>query len=564
MISRDQLEQLADLLDPPQPPPPKSNHRNGSGSYRNYTPDEIADALTFVGDVDDRDRWFKVGVALKAEFDEAGRPLWDSWSQASSKYDAADQEKNWRSFKPGGGITIGSLIKFAKDAGWVPPRRAKLVLHPTAKSQRKPNNPSPHDADDAPDAEKKPETFPESCIRGTAKTYIEALQDRGEWPKAFLFAEWRQINAMLMERRVGFGAAKPRFPHCHDLLIGESGISHKNTSIYRTVDIIRKGRSDILICDNVSSIEGVLEQMAPRGVQQIPHPTALIAAGEYSYLVAAQQRQATSNIIPILNSAYDGVDPLTITRKNAPVVRRPFLNLMTGCTPSWINSYADKEGADLGRFNRCLIFYAAQDRDIPRADHLTAVERQHFASMFCSEIDKVASQFSNQPTTIDFDADAGKFFDEWFKKYRARLRGMHDNLRKLLERDDDQVQIQSLIYAVADGRAAITKDDLEPAIALIEWNQKNKLQLFAEVEFTNDERLERLIQRFVDLGGGTLKQLYKYLGSKRVSAEAVHRKLRSFVALGFCTLSRQLDGEAGPLEIFPPDPDANSQGSQQI
>jgi hypothetical protein len=89
----------------------------------------------------------------------------------------------------------------------------------------------------------------------------------------------------------------------------------------------------------VSSIEGVLDQMAEHKVKGVTtsKPVALIAAGEYSYLVASQQRQATSNIIPILNHAYDGVDPLTITRRNAPIVHGPFLNLMTGCTPSWIN-----------------------------------------------------------------------------------------------------------------------------------------------------------------------------------------------------------------------------------
>jgi Primase C terminal 2 (PriCT-2)/Protein of unknown function (DUF3987) len=560
VISRKQLEALANQLDPPQPPPPRGNQHNSG--FKTYTLDEIADALKFIGDVDDRTRWLTAGMALKAEFGESGRPLWDAWSQASGKYDATDQEKNWRSFKADGGITIGSLIKFAKDGGWVPPRRARVVVHPTAAPRRKPDN-QPVDSLDT----KKASPFPECCIRGTAKEWIDTLEPRGEWPRAFLFAEWRQIHAMLMGRNVGFGSAKPRFAHCHDMLIGESGISHKNTSIHRGVDIIRAIRPNVLICNNVSSIEGVLDQMAPHKVnkQTISQPIGLIAAGEYSYLVASQQRQATSNIIPVLNDAYDGVDPLTITRRNAPIVHGSFLNLMTGATPSWINDYADKEGADLGRFNRCLIFYADQDRDIPRAKHLAPVERERFAKMFDERVSRVAAQMPNQLAVVEFTSDAAKFYEEWFFKHRARLRGLPDNLRKLLERNEDQVQIQSLIYAVADARRESTKDDLEAAIALVEWNQQNKLQLFAEVEFSADERLERLIHRFIDHGGGTLKQLYGYLGSKRMSAEAVHRKLRSFVALGFCTLSRDLDeGGAGPLEIFPPDPTINSQGSQTI
>lgn len=557
MITREQLEELADLLDPPQPSSNGNRHSNNGSGYRTYTFDEIAEALKFVGDVDDRATWMKVGMALKSEFGEPGRALWDAWSQVSSKYDPEDQEKNWNSFKAGGGITIATPIKLAKDGGWIPPRRPRVVLVTT--QRRKPDN----QVADLPEPEKKPPPFPESCIRGTAKKYIDALKDRGEWPVAFLFAEWRQIHAMLMGRSVGLGATKPRFAHCHDFLIGESGITHKNTAIYRTVDIIRTVRPELLICQNVSSIEGVLEQMAPHKVrkQVISQPIALIAAGEYSYLVAAQQRTATSNIIPILNDAYDGVDPLTITRRKAPVVYGSFLNLMTGCTPSWISTYADKEGADLGRFNRCVIFYADQNRDIPRGKHLTSLEREEFAKLFNDQIAKVANP--GQLTTLEFSPEAEKCFDEWFYKFRARLRGMPDNLRKLLERNEDQVQIQSVIYATSDGRSVIEKDDVEPAIKVIEWNQENKLRLFAEVEFSADERLERLMHAFIDRGGGTLGQMYKYLGSKRISAEAVHKKLRSFVALGFCTLSRQLDESGPPLEIFPPDDADDSQGQSK-
>ena len=65
-----------------------------------------------------------------------------------------------------------------------------------------------------------------------------------------------------------------------------------------------------------------------------------------------------------MNHAYDGVDPLTITKKRRRPSMSLFLNLIAGCTPAWIAEYADKEGADLGRFNRSVVFYADQARDI--------------------------------------------------------------------------------------------------------------------------------------------------------------------------------------------------------
>jgi hypothetical protein len=406
-----------------------------------------------------------------------------------------------------------------------------------------------------PASDSKPPDFPEKCIRGSAKRWVETLHERGEWPVAFLFAEWRQIHSMLMGRSVGFGRGQPRFAHCHDLLIGESGLSHKGTSIHRARVVIGIARPTVLVCNNVSSIEGVLDQMneSTIGDEKVTRPLCLIAASEYSYLVATSRRQGTSNILPVLNDGYDGVDPLTITRRNAPIIHGPFLNLMAGCTPEWITSYADKEGADLGRFNRCVIFYTTQDRDISDPDYLTRGECEDFANTFSANIEKTLTHISNQPATVEFDEEAREYFKDWFIQFRARLRCLPDNLRKLFERDDDQVRIQAMMYAVAEGRRVAVKVEVEAAIELIEWSGKNKLKLFAEVEFNEDQRLERLMRRFLDRGGGNLKQLYSYLGSKTGSAEAVHRKLKAFAALGICALSRGIDQPSrDPLYIRPP------------
>jgi hypothetical protein len=46
---------------------------------------------------------------------------WENWSRQSSKYTPGDCERKWRSFKPGGGIGIGSLAQWAKADGWRSP-----------------------------------------------------------------------------------------------------------------------------------------------------------------------------------------------------------------------------------------------------------------------------------------------------------------------------------------------------------------------------------------------------------------------------------------------------------
>jgi hypothetical protein len=440
-------------------------------------------------------------------------------------------------FEPGRAIAHNTIHAYnSEDAAAAALEAARINRNGTSGAALKDTTePGPRDG---------PKAFPELCIRGTCAEWTKTLEPRGEWPRAYLFAEWRMIQSMAMARDAWYGSGQSRYPHCHDLLIGESGITHKNTSIYRAANIVRIMRPKVLVFDNVSSVEGILEQM-----DEARQSIGLIACGEYSYLVATCKRQGTSNIIPVLNHAYDGVDPLTITKKKAPIIHEPFLNLVAGCTPAWIGEYADKEGADLGRFNRCVVFYADQDRDIPHPEHLTRDEQEYFKRLFGEKLDIVLKQ----PAPIEFELPARDRFKEWFYRHRRRLRSLPDNLRKLMEREDDQVQIQAIIYAAADGRRVATVDDVDAAIALIEWSGTNKLQLFGEVEFNADQRLERRMQAFIDRGGGTLTALYRDLGNLG-NREAVHRKLRAFVALGSCTLSRPLDQPSRePLVIFPPD-----------
>jgi KaiC/GvpD/RAD55 family RecA-like ATPase len=102
-----------------------------TNDYSNFTnwfekadlDDEIAyvsDALNYLGS-DDRDTWLLVGGALHDRFGEAGREIWDTWSQKSPKYDPIDQNRTWKSFSRPGIVkraTIGSIIERARKNGF--------------------------------------------------------------------------------------------------------------------------------------------------------------------------------------------------------------------------------------------------------------------------------------------------------------------------------------------------------------------------------------------------------------------------------------------------------------
>jgi Protein of unknown function (DUF3987) len=347
---------------------------------------------------------------------------------------------------------------------------------------------------------------------------------------------------MGIARGAGFGRGKLRYPHSHDLLIGESGITHKNTSIGRMESIIKLIRPEVLVLRDVSSIEGALQIL-----QNERKSIGLIASEEYSYWHAASQRKGTANMNPVANHCYDGVEPLTITRNEAISIPKPFVNMVAGSTPDWITGCVDKEGADLGRFNRFMVFQAEQERDVFDPDYLTPDEEQQFAMLFNQSLGGVLGV----PEPIALAPQAHEWLRQWFLAGRRLLRSQPDHLRKLMERDEDQAKIQALIYAVADGRRVMSLEDVQAGAALVDWSRENKMRLFGEVEFNADQPLERRMLKWIARGGGTMTQLYRFLG-RDGTREPVHRKLRALAAEGAVILSRPLDPPSRePLSLYP-------------
>jgi putative DNA primase/helicase len=76
-------------------------------------------ALGFIPS-DDRDVWWRMGMALKSEFGEGGFDLFHDWSERGASFDAKAVKSTWSSFKPGGKVTIGTLIAEAKRGGFNP------------------------------------------------------------------------------------------------------------------------------------------------------------------------------------------------------------------------------------------------------------------------------------------------------------------------------------------------------------------------------------------------------------------------------------------------------------
>lgn len=99
---------------------------------RIITPDLIRQALDYIPPDVDRETWVRVGMAVKAELGTEGFELWDTWSSDAQDYSATAARDTWRSIKPGGRVTVGTLFGIAKDHGFRFPDDAAETLTPEA------------------------------------------------------------------------------------------------------------------------------------------------------------------------------------------------------------------------------------------------------------------------------------------------------------------------------------------------------------------------------------------------------------------------------------------------
>ena len=67
---------------------------------------------------DGYDVYREIGMALQDAFGDAGFDLYLEWGKRSIKFDDKEIRAKWRSFTPGGGITIATLFAHARDHGW--------------------------------------------------------------------------------------------------------------------------------------------------------------------------------------------------------------------------------------------------------------------------------------------------------------------------------------------------------------------------------------------------------------------------------------------------------------
>ena len=107
-----------DKVNEPQAAPLFHPSTNNTNLNEKWSVDEVREMLSFLDPDCGNDDWVNIGMALNDEGHSLA--IWDEWSRRGTKYKNGETVSRWKSFRPGGGITFGTLVHMAALSGWKP------------------------------------------------------------------------------------------------------------------------------------------------------------------------------------------------------------------------------------------------------------------------------------------------------------------------------------------------------------------------------------------------------------------------------------------------------------
>ena len=317
---------------------------------------ELRSALACI-DADDRDTWVKVGMALKSTGSLQAKGIFTEWSMKSDKFDAVDQEKKWKSFKPAD-VTIASIFHMAKEKGWVTTyeKTAPVMISDKEIEQR---------LSEIKSYEKKP--FPKELLNppGFVGEVVEYMNSQA-WRDQPILSVAAAITfaGALMGRR--FQAKDGMRTNIYCMGIGETGCGKDNarSCIKKIIEQCNdSGMANFCTVENIASETSIYSALTLE-------PSPIFLLDEIGIFFKTTQGNNASHLIGVpaaLLKLFTSSDIMTSGKSYADTkkqirVNQPNLCIYGTATPGQFFDNLSKENLEQGLLGRMLVFESEEAR----------------------------------------------------------------------------------------------------------------------------------------------------------------------------------------------------------
>ena len=506
--------------------------------------ERVADALRVIP-ADDRDIWLQVGMALKDELGDRGRPLWDNWSSTcKEKFKDRHQERTWRSFRRNG-IGIGTLFYHAQQHGWSPPRRDPPTGTGTTSV--------------ASVASVAPVAWPQmdqAAFQGLAGEVVEAIEPHSEADPVALLIQSLTVAGNLMGRTAYWRVEDDRHhANLFAVLVGESAKARKGTSLGRARAIARNADqawSDDRLKGGLSSGEGLINEVRDErrewdrkeGREEIVDPgiadkRLMVVEPEFASVLAVSERQGNT-LSQLIRRAWDG-DKLSTMVKHSPLrATGAHISIIGHITIDELRACLTRTEAANGFANRFLFPLVRRSKELPFGGSL-----DDSVTIELGERLRERAMSAQGIGRVEMTAPAQEQWKAVYSKLSAPQPGL---LGAVVARAEAQVIRLALTYALLDGSGQIDAPHLKAALAVWEYCESSAAFIFGDL--LGDPVADEIARALQHAGpvGMTRTHIRDLFGRHR-SADRIGAALALLATRGRARLESRSTG-GRPVEIW--------------
>ena len=527
------------------PPVERETHRISNERRANDGDGErIADALRTIP-ADDREIWLQVGMALKDELGDNGRPIWDRWAATCpDKFKDRDQDRTWRSFRRNG-IGIGTLFYHAQQHGWSPPRRDPPTGTGTTSV--------------ASVASVAPVAWPQmdqAAFQGLAGEVVEAIEPHSESDPVAILIQFLALAGNAMGRTAYYRVEDNRHhTNLFTVLVGESSKSRKGTSLGRVRAITKVADpawSDKRLKGGLSSGEGLINEVRDErrvwnkeeGREEIVDPgifdkRLMIVEAEFASTLAVMER-AGNTVSEHIRRGWDGDKLSTITKHSPLCATGAHISIIGHITVDELRARLTRTDAANGFANRFLYPLVRRSKELPFGGSLDDSVTFELGERLREEI--ASAQTIGR---VEMTNAARQQWEAVYSRLSAAQPGL---LGAVVARGEAQVIRLALIYALLDRSGQIDAPHLKAALAVWEYCESSSAFIFGDL--LGDPVADEIVRALQHAGPvGMTRTAIRDLFGRHRSADRIGAALALLATRGRARLESRSTG-GRPVEIW--------------
>jgi len=502
---------------------------------------ELRSALAVL-DADDRDTWVRYGAAIhNLDWAIRGRQVWDQWAAKSSKYDAEDQERVWRSFGNGYGgppVTVASIYDAAIAKGWRDPIVAAAAETPI----------------------ETPTEIPwpllgEAALYGLAGEVVREISPHTE----------ADPLALLLLYLAAFGNAIGRGPYYEvestrhranlfGLLVGNSAKGRKGTAQAR-VNAIMGIADPVWMMERqqqgLSSGEGLIWALRDGEIEfgltgmevinGIADKRLYLIEEEFASVLAVMKRPGNT-LSPLMRRAFDGGSLALLTKNSNNVATNSHISMAAHITDHELKRELTVTDMANGFANRLLIAMVKRGALLPHGGNLS--------NRVIEDLGRRTQQAlaaGRHEHRLRMTPEAARYWTEIYAVLSAERPGL---LGAIVARAEAHTIRLALVYALLDRSKSIKSVHIKAAQALWECCAASAKYLFGHM--LGDPIADDILQALHGAGSaGMTRTDIRDLFKRNRTMEDINMALAMLEKNGLARLHQQEKKTAGrPAECW--------------